>query len=319
MDAFSSMLATLETNPLTNVPLILAVMGLLAFVEAFAPLSKRGAWTKAHRIPNLVLTGITFASYLLFNAAMVLVLPRLGASRAGLLHYVALPSEISALVAVLVLDLSFYVAHRSMHTVGLFWRFHSVHHSDPAVDVTTTLRQHPGESLIRFAFIAAFAVPLGASAGQLALYRVLQALSGLAEHANFRVPLAVDRALALVFSWPNMHKVHHSRDVRFTDTNFGNIVSWWDRLFGTFTPSRCGVSVEYGLDGLDDPRSQTITGLLLMPWQLDGRTRAPRPSRLACETDAAPASNSVPRPYKKSVDCEANSDEVPHRGWASGA
>jgi sterol desaturase/sphingolipid hydroxylase (fatty acid hydroxylase superfamily) len=64
-----------------------------------------------------------------------------------------------------------------------------------------------------------------------------------------------------------MHKVHHSRDPRYTDTNYGNLVSWWDRLFGTFTPAGRGADVAYGLDGLDDPATQTTTGLLVLPFR----------------------------------------------------
>ena len=146
----------------------------------------------------------------------------------------------TAITVVLVLDLSFYVAHVAMHKVPSFWRFHSVHHADPAVDVTTTIRQHPGEGVIRYAFMAAFAIPLGASPGAFAVYRVWSALNGLLEHANICVPPWLDSVLSLVTTWPNMHKVHHSREVQDTDTNYGNIVSLWDRLFFTFTPARHG-------------------------------------------------------------------------------
>jgi sterol desaturase/sphingolipid hydroxylase (fatty acid hydroxylase superfamily) len=64
-----------------------------------------------------------------------------------------------------------------------------------------------------------------------------------------------------------MHKVHHSRDPRYTDTNYGNLVSWWDRLFSTFTPARLGTNVAYGLDDLDDPATQTTAGLLALPFR----------------------------------------------------
>jgi sterol desaturase/sphingolipid hydroxylase (fatty acid hydroxylase superfamily) len=68
-----------------------------------------------------------------------------------------------------------------------------------------------------------------------------------------------------------MHKIHHSRDARYTDTNYGNIVSWWDRLFSTFTPARHGTSIAYGLDGHDDAASQTTMGLLGAPFR-DGES-----------------------------------------------
>jgi hypothetical protein len=182
----------------------------------------------------------------------------------------SLPPLATTLAVVLGLDFSFYVAHVSMHGLHGFWRFHRVHHSDPAVDVTTTIRQHPGEGVIRYAFLGTFAFALGASPGAFAVYRALSALNGLLEHANVRVPLWLDGMLSLVTTWPNMHKVHHSRAASETNTNYGNIFSLFDRLFSTFTPPSHGVNVSFGLDGFDDLASQTTAGLLAMPFRAEG-------------------------------------------------
>jgi sterol desaturase/sphingolipid hydroxylase (fatty acid hydroxylase superfamily) len=252
---------------------ILLAMALLALIETAIPLHARGRWNRAHLGPNLALTFMTFATNILLNGALVMTLVALESGGFGLLRLFALPPLIVVAAVVLALDFSFYVAHVAMHKIPGFWRFHSVHHSDPAVDVTTTIRQHPVEGVIRYAFMAAFAIPLGASPAAFAVYRVWSALSGLLEHSNIRVPRWLDSLLSLVFSWPNMHKVHHSRDARYTDTNYGNIVSLWDRLFFTFTAARNGANIVYGLDGFDDPSAQTTLGLLVMPFR---EARAPR-------------------------------------------
>jgi sterol desaturase/sphingolipid hydroxylase (fatty acid hydroxylase superfamily) len=259
MERFSSSLASIAT--------ILGAMALVALLESAIPLRARGPWSRAHLAPNLALSFVAFATNALFGSAVVLALAGLEPAGFGLLQRLALPPLAHAVVAVLALDLAFYVAHVAMHKVPSFWRFHRVHHSDPAVDVTTTIRQHPGEGVIRYLFLAAFALPLGVSAGAFAIYRLLVALAGLLEHANLRVPARLDALLSLVFTWPNLHKVHHSRDARLTDTNYGNLVSWWDRLFATFTPSREGVDVAYGLDGLDDAATQGTAGLLALPFR----------------------------------------------------
>ena len=249
-----------------TIGLILAVMTVVAAIENVIPLHARGRWNRDHLGPNLALTFITFATNIFMNAALLMVLMQLESRDFGLLRRLALPAPLTSIVAVLVLDLSFYVAHVAMHAVPAFWRFHSVHHSDPAVDVTTTIRQHPGEGLIRYAFMAAFAIPLGPSVGAFAVYRAWSALSGLLEHANIRLPAWLDDRLSLVFTWPNMHKIHHSRDPRYTDTNYGNIVSWWDRLFFTFTPARHGAGIAYGLEGCDAAAAQTTMALLRTPF-----------------------------------------------------
>ena len=253
---------------------ILAAMAIVAFVETVVPLHPRGRWNRFHIRPNLALTFITFATNALLNAALLMILVSLEANGFGLLRVVALPPLLAGFVAVLFLDFSFYVAHVAMHAVPSFWRYHRVHHADPAVDVTTSIRQHPGESVIRYAFIAAFAFALGASPGAFAVYRVWSALNALLEHANIRVPLWLDGVLSLFTTWPYMHKVHHSRRPGETNTNYGNITSLFDRLFGTFTPSRRGMHIVYGLDGFDEAAMQTTAGLLAMPtsrWKRRGQ------------------------------------------------
>jgi sterol desaturase/sphingolipid hydroxylase (fatty acid hydroxylase superfamily) len=151
-----------------------------------------------------------------------------------------------------------------------------VHHSDPALDVTTTIRQHPAEGVIRYVAMAAFALPLGVGPGAFAFYRVASALSGLLEHANLRVSPRLADWLALVVTWPTMHRVHHARDARYTDTNYGNLVSWWDRALGTFTPARLGAAIAVGLEGYDDPPIQTTRGLLALPFRSADAATAPR-------------------------------------------
>src|SRR6266850_1430385 len=107
-----------------------------------------------------------------------------------------------------------------------------------------------------------------------AIYRTASALNALLEHANFRVPGWLDRALSLVTTWPCFHKVHHSRSPELTNTNYGNLFSVWDRLFGTYTPSQRGRNVHYGLDELDRPELQSATALLVAPF----RSGADQPS-----------------------------------------
>jgi sterol desaturase/sphingolipid hydroxylase (fatty acid hydroxylase superfamily) len=254
-------------SSVTTIGLILAAMAMVASIETAVPLHARGPWNRVHLAPNLALTFITFATNVFLNAAVLLALIWLQSKGVGLLRMFALPPAMAVVIVVLALDFSFYVAHVAMHTSPSFWRFHSVHHSDPAVDVTTTIRQHPGEGVIRYVFMGVTAMALGASPGAFAVYRMWSALHGLLEHANVRVPRRLDTLLSLIVSTPNMHKVHHSRTATETNTNYGNVFSLFDRLFFTFTPSKRGVSILYGLDGLDDPVTQTTAGLLALPFR----------------------------------------------------
>jgi sterol desaturase/sphingolipid hydroxylase (fatty acid hydroxylase superfamily) len=251
---------------------LVAAMAVVAAIEAAIPLHARGRWNRAHLAPNLALTAITFGTNLFLNVALLALVLGLEAAGFGLLRWLALPPLAASALAVAALDLSFYAAHVSWHKLPALWRFHAVHHSDPAVDVTTTVRQHPVEGLLRYAALAAMTLAIGPSPAAYAIYRTASALNGLLEHANLRAPRRLDALLSLVTTWPHMHKIHHSRRPEQTDTNYGNLFSFWDRLFGTFTPSWQGRDVRYGLEGMEDPAGQTTAALLALPFRARERS-----------------------------------------------
>jgi sterol desaturase/sphingolipid hydroxylase (fatty acid hydroxylase superfamily) len=132
--------------------------------------------------------------------------------------------------------------------------------------VTTTIRQHPLEGILRIAALVLVAVPLGASLEAFAVYRLASVVTALFEHANIRLPDRLDTALAWLTASPNLHKVHHSRNVLETDRNYGNLFSLWDRIFGTFVPARRGLEVAFGLEGFDEPSLQTTAALFALPF-----------------------------------------------------
>lgn len=258
---------TLFAQSAATIGAILLTMAVVAWIETVVPLHVGARASRAHRRPNLALTLITFGTNVFLNAALVSSLMLLSTFGFGVLNRFPLAPLAALVVTLLVLDLSFYVAHVAMHKMPAFWAYHVVHHCDPVVDVTTTIRQHPVEGVIRYAFMAVFALLLGAAPAAFAVYRAWSALNGLLEHANVRVPAWVDSALSLVTTWPSMHKVHHSRIPAETDSNYGNIFSFWDRLFATFTPAARGTNIDYGIDGLDDTATQTTKGLLWLPFR----------------------------------------------------
>jgi sterol desaturase/sphingolipid hydroxylase (fatty acid hydroxylase superfamily) len=265
-------LALVQTT-LTTMAMILAAMGAIALIEIAIPLHPRTRANRDHVAPNLTLTFITFATSTVFNSALVVVLLQLDSAGFGILRWLDLDPWLAGGIGFLMLDLSFYVAHVAMHSVPALWRVHRVHHSDPVVDVTTAIRQHPLEGVIRYVFMATFACVFGVGLGVFVVYRAWSAFNGLLEHANVRVPRWLDTSLALVTTWPNMHKVHHSRQLHEVRTNYGNIFSWFDRLFGTYTPSARGATVTCGVDGFDDRASQTTRALLAMPFAKSGDAR----------------------------------------------
>jgi sterol desaturase/sphingolipid hydroxylase (fatty acid hydroxylase superfamily) len=265
LDDFLS--TALAPSNFTTMAVLFALMAVISAVEVLIPLGARRL--RQRLLPNVVLTAMTFAMGLFFGAAIIVTLAGLQQASIGVLNWYPIDGFWAIAAGLLVLDFSTYVCHVTLHKVPSWWRYHRVHHSDSAVDVTSAFRQHPGESVIRYVFLAATACAIGASPVTFGIYRTLSALTALAEHANVRVPAWLDDVLSLVTTWPTFHKVHHSRAAHETDTNYGNIFSFWDRLFFTYIPARRGRDVEYGLDGFDDADDQSVLGVLSLPFRRD--------------------------------------------------
>jgi sterol desaturase/sphingolipid hydroxylase (fatty acid hydroxylase superfamily) len=165
------------------------------------------------------------------------------------------------------------------------------------VDTTTANRHHPGESVVRFAFTALAVVLVGAPLWMVFLYQAMSVVLSQFNHANIAIPAALDRALSWVIVSPNMHKVHHHFVLPHTDSNFGNIFSIWDRMFGTFRTIDQAQLV-YGIDTHMDPKEHTSIGALLtMPFRPKPQpTRHPAASAsTSASTSSSPSSQSRAR------------------------
>lgn len=244
--------------------------GILWVIEALAPLYHFRPGRMRRSLPNLGLTLTTVALNLLLGIGAAALVAWSSRHGVGLLPTLDLPAWAALAVGVVSLDLAAYWAHVLLHRVPFGWRLHRVHHSEPEVDVTTALRQHPGETVWRVVFQLATTIALGAPLWVVVLYLMASTANAQLEHANVRLPERLDRVLRLVFVTPNMHKTHHSRAPHETDTNYANLLSIWDRLFGTYTPQVDFGRLRYGLDGFDAPERQSFVALLGLPFS--GRT-----------------------------------------------
>ena len=253
---------------LTNVTIIVAMMGLGALLELAVPLFSGSSAERGRRRANLGMMSVTLiVNWVITSSAAVLALT-LSLDAPGRMAQLGIPMAAQIAGSIAVLDFFFgYLAHRAMHLSPPLWRVHRVHHSDPFVDVTTTYRTHPIEVLWRFLFMIVPVWILGIPAAAVVIYRLLSAINGIFEHANIRLWQPVDSALSLILVTPNMHKVHHSRDSVETDSNYGNILSIHDRLLRTFTPTPRAFSVTYGLDDADLRHASSFLRLLSMPFR----------------------------------------------------
>ena len=135
------------------------------------------------------------------------------------------------LMAFLLYDLAWYIDHRIGHRVGLFWAMHQVHHSSPQYNMTvasrgflldTTLLSRPTFYLLPF---------FGVSAFQFISIMICTNIWGIAQHTRLigRLPI-----LDWLLATPANHRVHHGREPKYIDRNYGEVLMIWDHLFGTY-------------------------------------------------------------------------------------
>jgi sterol desaturase/sphingolipid hydroxylase (fatty acid hydroxylase superfamily)/protein-tyrosine-phosphatase len=246
---------------------VLSALAIASVIEAIVPLRRQSKTLHGRIGTNLALLVITLSLGVLLNFTLALGAAYAGASGFGLLAWLGIGGVVAWIVAFLALDAATYLVHRILHRVPWLWRVHLTHHTDAAVDATTAFRQHPVEGVLRFSFIAATAWLLALPPAAIALYRLFGALNSVLEHSNIRFPPWFDRILVTFWVSPDMHKVHHSRHRPETDSNYANLFSFFDRLFGTYTDSRRGRNVAYGIEGHDGHEQQSLGAVLWLPFK----------------------------------------------------
>lgn len=258
-----------ETIPSLHRSLIL-VGGITFFwlLEGVFPLYKFTYKKWKHAIPNLfftlttVLINFTLAFLLLSSADWVKT------NDFGLINWLPeMPLWLYVTLGVLFLDFfGAYLAHFIEHKVKPLWMIHLVHHTDHKVDTTTANRHHPLESVIRFSFTLFGVFLVGTPIAIVMLYQSLSLVATQLTHANIKIPKRIDRILSFVIVSPDMHKVHHHYKMPYTDSNYGNIFSIWDRLFGTYMVLDTD-KIVFGVDVLpDEEKNSNIKDLLVQPF-----------------------------------------------------
>lgn len=144
-------------------------------------------------------------------------------------------------VAIILADFTYYWMHRIEHEVRIFWTYHSVHHSSPEYNLTTSLRLAWIEGLIEWIFL----VPMlffGFSAAQtIVAFSVVVAYQTWIHTEKINKLGWADK----IFNTPSVHRVHHGSNSYCIDKNYGGILIIWDRVFGTYQAEE--EKIVYGL------------------------------------------------------------------------
>lgn len=259
-----------ETIPSLHRSIIL-VGGLTFFwlMESAIPLFKFDYKKWKHAIPNIFFTLTT----IVINFAMAFLLLESAdyvmANKIGILNWLPeMPLWLYAIAGVFLMDFfGAYLPHYVEHKVKPLWMIHLVHHTDHKVDTTTANRHHPLESVIRFVFTLFGVFVIGAPMGIVMLYQSLSLVATQFSHANIKLPKKVDHVLSYVLVSPDMHKIHHHYVLPYTDSNYGNIFSVWDRLLGTYMKMD-REDLVYGVDVFpNEKENSNVMHLLKQPFQ----------------------------------------------------
>ncbi len=248
--------------------LLIGGITLFWILEGMLPLFNFKYKKWKHALPNLfftlttVIINFTLAGLLIFTSFWV------KENNFGIINWLPeMPLWLYALLGVLLLDFfGAYLAHYVEHKVKPLWMVHLVHHSDHNVDTTTANRHHPIESIIRFAFTLAGVFIVGVPIAIVFLYQSMSLVATQSTHANIKMSKRVDKLISYVFISPDMHKIHHHYKLPYTDSNYGNIFSIWDRLFGTYMYMN-RENIVYGVDTFPNEKENgSLIHLLKQPF-----------------------------------------------------
>jgi len=229
-----------------------------------------------HAKANLILLLFVMIINAVFGIVTAGVFVWLQESQIGLLHLFEAPVWVELIVAILILDLiAQYGVHFFLHKVPAMWRLHIVHHSDKHVDASTGTRHHPIDFIIRESFALLAVVITGMPISFYFLYRILSVLFTYWTHANISLPKGLDKGLSLLIVTPNMHKFHHHFELPWTDSNYGNMFSIWDRIFGTFVYGDVS-KIQYGVDLADHTDDESIAVQLGIPFNKNVKSKRTR-------------------------------------------
>ncbi len=269
-------------------PLLAVLVAVLLFLQWRFPLRRQDFSILRRLVRNYVvsLPGLVIVRFAMLPIPLAVAVWAQN-RHLGLLNWLGLSGWIAAAVAFVLMDYAYWWWHWANHMVPLFWRFHNVHHTDLDMDVTTAARFHLGEMFFSTGFLSLTLLVLGIAPLTFIVFFIAFEAATCFHHSNWRLPIKLERILNLIIVTPRMHGIHHSIVQRETNSNWGTIFCWWDKLHRTLRRDVPQDAITIGVAAYRDERELTLGKLLALPfgrqreWRLPSGEQPERASRAA--------------------------------------
>jgi sterol desaturase/sphingolipid hydroxylase (fatty acid hydroxylase superfamily) len=259
----------MENEAIIRIMFFVAVFMVCCSMERGFPLRDSSVRSSRRQVHNYL--------FLVIGVGITRIMPPLAAVGAaffaekykiGILNWIDLTVVGSFFLCLLLFDFALYLQHIAMHKISFLWRYHSVHHSDETIDVTTGFRFHPGELFFSLCYKWLIMVSIGASPLIVIACEIPLSIFSLMTHSNIKIAETPNNIFSGVFITPTLHCLHHSINPVESNKNFGTIFSFWDKIFDTY--KRCSNlkvnNLTFGVDAIElgDKR---FVGLLRHPFR----------------------------------------------------
>jgi sterol desaturase/sphingolipid hydroxylase (fatty acid hydroxylase superfamily) len=259
----------MELNFLSNKFLITSLMAypfVLILIEKFY--FSKSIITKRD-ISISILLGISqFFTWVLKAFAVLLLVNFIAPFEIFSLSNLPVPRYLSIVISFLFIDFVGYFNHWLFHKVSVLWKLHKLHHSDRAVDAITNYFHHPLATVANFLLLTLQFVLFDVPVPVILLYGAFASIHAPLTHFKVLLPEKWNKIVSYLIVTPNFHRVHHSLNIKESNSNFGIVFPYWDKIFGTYVSKTYTQmkTIKFGIEELKTPKSYSIKELLINPF-----------------------------------------------------
>lgn len=243
---------------LLSIVLVATVISLMTLIEMRQP-----GFSWPERLRNLQASALNWSlAWLyvpLFNHVQV----------PAIVEAATLPFLAGFLLYLIVMDLGEYLFHRAQHAIPFLWAMHSLHHSDPDMNATTSERHFWGDRLVKLVTIYPLAALIVRPTGSIMIAYILVGLWHVVVHSSVGFHFG---RWSWVLNSPGYHRRHHSSDPAHFNSNYSALFPIFDVLAGSYRGPESGAKT-----GLDE-RPERFADLVRWPLR-SGTARAVAPIR----------------------------------------